>query len=52
MPQMAPLFWLSLLMFFLFSLMLFFTLNYFIKPYKAFSSLPLIYSLPPYLWKL
>nr|QGT77352.1 ATP synthase F0 subunit 8 [Neilupotamon sinense] len=52
MPQMAPIFWLSLLMYFLFSLMLFFTLNYFIKPFKGFTSFPLSYSFPTYLWKL
>nr|QIZ74897.1 ATP synthase F0 subunit 8 [Neilupotamon papilionaceum] len=51
MPQMAPIFWLSLLMFFLFSFMLFFTLNYFIKPFKVFSPLALSHTLLTYLWK-
>nr|QEJ81982.1 ATP synthase F0 subunit 8 [Tubuca paradussumieri] len=34
MPQMAPLYWLVLFFFFLFSLFLFFTMNYFIKPFE------------------
>nr|YP_009509555.1 ATP synthase F0 subunit 8 [Tubuca polita]AUN44972.1 ATP synthase F0 subunit 8 [Tubuca polita] len=34
MPQMAPLYWLVLFFFFLFSLLLFSTMNYFIKPFE------------------
>nr|YP_010593044.1 ATP synthase F0 subunit 8 [Aparapotamon binchuanense]WAB69711.1 ATP synthase F0 subunit 8 [Aparapotamon binchuanense] len=37
MPQMSPLFWLSLLIFFLMILMLFLMLNYSIKPFKMFT---------------
>nr|YP_009442874.1 ATP synthase F0 subunit 8 [Typhlatya miravetensis]SCN12522.1 ATP synthase F0 subunit 8 [Typhlatya miravetensis] len=34
MPQMAPLLWLNLFIFFSFSFMLFFILNYFLTPYS------------------
>nr|YP_009400029.1 ATP synthase subunit 8 [Segonzacia mesatlantica]ARW69927.1 ATP synthase subunit 8 [Segonzacia mesatlantica] len=37
MPQMAPLLWLYLYIFFLLSLMLFLLLNYFIKPFEKMS---------------
>nr|YP_009346407.1 ATP synthase F0 subunit 8 [Clistocoeloma sinense]AOR53786.1 ATP synthase F0 subunit 8 [Clistocoeloma sinense] len=37
MPQMAPLYWLYLFIFFLSILLLFFMLNYFIKPYNNMS---------------
>nr|QUT09630.1 ATP synthase F0 subunit 8 [Tenuilapotamon latilum kaiyangense] len=52
MPQMFPMFWLSLLMFFLFSLMLFLMLNYFIKPYKTFNFIPISLSFSKFPWKL
>nr|QGT77273.1 ATP synthase F0 subunit 8 [Apotamonautes hainanensis] len=52
MPQMSPLFWLSLFFFFLFSLMLFLMMNYFIKPFKSFSYLPSSYPFSKLLWKL
>nr|QGT77364.1 ATP synthase F0 subunit 8 [Parapotamon spinescens] len=52
MPQMFPMFWLCLLLFFLFSLMLFLLLNYFIKPFKMLNlnSHSLLHSKLP--WKL
>nr|UEK25849.1 ATP synthase F0 subunit 8 [Pachygrapsus fakaravensis] len=34
MPQMAPLYWLYLFMFFITSFFLFLSLNYFIKPFE------------------
>nr|YP_010385005.1 ATP synthase F0 subunit 8 [Asthenognathus inaequipes]UPL65015.1 ATP synthase F0 subunit 8 [Asthenognathus inaequipes] len=34
MPQMAPIYWLFMFLFFLMSLMLFFMLNYFLKPFN------------------
>nr|YP_009406982.1 ATP synthase F0 subunit 8 [Typhlatya monae]ASA39518.1 ATP synthase F0 subunit 8 [Typhlatya monae] len=34
MPQMAPLLWLNLFIFFSFTFLVFFVLNYFIPPYK------------------
>nr|YP_009498515.1 ATP synthase F0 subunit 8 [Parasesarma pictum]AWK60828.1 ATP synthase F0 subunit 8 [Parasesarma pictum] len=37
MPQMAPLYWLYLFIFFLFTLLLFFMMNYFIKPFNSIS---------------
>nr|YP_010572967.1 ATP synthase F0 subunit 8 [Potamon fluviatile]UZH44825.1 ATP synthase subunit 8 [Potamon fluviatile] len=52
MPQMAPLFWLSLLFFFILTLMLFLVLNYFIKPFKTFSISSISYYFPKPSWKL
>nr|WRK19526.1 ATP synthase F0 subunit 8 [Hainanpotamon sp.] len=52
MPQMSPLFWLSLLFYFLISLMLFLMVNYFIKPFKMFYYSPLISSTLKLPWKL
>nr|YP_009509620.1 ATP synthase F0 subunit 8 [Cranuca inversa]AUN45037.1 ATP synthase F0 subunit 8 [Cranuca inversa] len=34
MPQMAPLYWLFLFLFFLSTLLVFFMMNYFIKPFE------------------
>nr|YP_009648772.1 ATP synthase F0 subunit 8 [Pseudohelice subquadrata]QCZ36090.1 ATP synthase F0 subunit 8 [Pseudohelice subquadrata] len=53
MPQMAPIYWLFMLFFFLLSFFLFLMFNYFSKPFsKIFSTLeekkPLIFKL----WKL
>nr|YP_010384927.1 ATP synthase F0 subunit 8 [Pinnotheres pholadis]UPL64924.1 ATP synthase F0 subunit 8 [Pinnotheres pholadis] len=39
MPQMAPIYWLSLFCFFLFILSLFLIMNYFIPPFNKTSSL-------------
>nr|QGT77299.1 ATP synthase F0 subunit 8 [Lophopotamon yenyuanense] len=52
MPQMSPLFWFSLLIFFLSILMLFLMLNYSIKPYKIYTKPPMNYILPTPSWKL
>nr|QUL60393.1 ATP synthase F0 subunit 8 [Terrapotamon thungwa] len=52
MPQMSPLFWLSLFFFFLLSFLLFLMFNYFIKPFKPFSFTPSSYSFHKLLWKL
>nr|YP_009459819.1 ATP synthase F0 subunit 8 [Longpotamon yangtsekiense]AUT13991.1 ATP synthase F0 subunit 8 [Longpotamon yangtsekiense] len=52
MPQMFPMFWLSLLMFFLFSLTLFLMLNYFIKPFKMFNFVSLSHPFSKLPWKL
>nr|YP_010952868.1 ATP synthase F0 subunit 8 [Quadrella coronata]WMQ53288.1 ATP synthase F0 subunit 8 [Quadrella coronata] len=41
MPQMAPLLWTYLYIFFIVGLMLFFMLTYFIKPYKTINSFTL-----------
>nr|YP_010265175.1 ATP synthase F0 subunit 8 [Cleistostoma dilatatum]UIP56968.1 ATP synthase F0 subunit 8 [Cleistostoma dilatatum]UPL64976.1 ATP synthase F0 subunit 8 [Cleistostoma dilatatum] len=38
MPQMAPIYWLYLLFFFLSTLALFFVMNYFIKPFNLLDS--------------
>nr|YP_009503178.1 ATP synthase F0 subunit 8 [Dotilla wichmanni]AXA13780.1 ATP synthase F0 subunit 8 [Dotilla wichmanni] len=38
MPQMAPLYWLYLLFFFLFIFCLFLIMNYFIKPFNYMTS--------------
>nr|YP_009509581.1 ATP synthase F0 subunit 8 [Pilumnus vespertilio]AUN44998.1 ATP synthase F0 subunit 8 [Pilumnus vespertilio] len=38
MPQMSPLLWLPLYLFFLTALMLFLVLNYFIKPFEIMNS--------------
>nr|YP_002327422.1 ATP synthase F0 subunit 8 [Eriocheir japonica]ACJ44952.1 ATP synthase subunit 8 [Eriocheir japonica]UJM44179.1 ATP synthase F0 subunit 8 [Eriocheir japonica] len=53
MPQMAPIYWLFMFFFFLASFLLFFALNYFIKPFYKVNFLqdnkkPLIYKY----WKL
>nr|YP_009229041.1 ATP synthase F0 subunit 8 [Longpotamon xiushuiense]ALS20339.1 ATP synthase F0 subunit 8 [Longpotamon xiushuiense] len=52
MPQMFPMFWLSLLIFFLLSLMLFLMLNYFIKPFKMFNFTTPSYPFSKLPWKL
>nr|YP_010561856.1 ATP synthase F0 subunit 8 [Chionoecetes bairdi]UYX57817.1 ATP synthase F0 subunit 8 [Chionoecetes bairdi] len=40
MPQMAPLLWLYLFMFFNICLLLYLTVNYFIKPFEKIMTLP------------
>nr|YP_010579366.1 ATP synthase F0 subunit 8 [Thalamita integra]UEV85598.1 ATP synthase F0 subunit 8 [Thalamita integra] len=53
MPQMAPLMWLYLYVFFLVSLILFMSINYFIKPFQKMDSSDNILSSPPQpIWKL
>nr|QOW83851.1 ATP synthase F0 subunit 8 [Austinograea sp. PX-2020] len=52
MPQMAPLLWLYLFMFFLASLMLFLVLNYFISPFEKISTTLLTTHKPQKPWKL
>nr|AQT00502.1 ATP synthase subunit 8 [Potamiscus motuoensis] len=52
MPQMSPIFWLSLLFFFLMILMLFLVLNYSIKPFKIFAKPPMNFILHKSSWKL
>nr|YP_009558816.1 ATP synthase F0 subunit 8 [Nanosesarma minutum]QBA83265.1 ATP synthase F0 subunit 8 [Nanosesarma minutum] len=52
MPQMAPLYWLYLFLFFSIILMLFFIMNFFIKPFNYISSIS--YNIKPISksWKL
>nr|YP_010956291.1 ATP synthase F0 subunit 8 [Troglocarcinus corallicola]WMY25255.1 ATP synthase F0 subunit 8 [Troglocarcinus corallicola] len=38
MPQMAPIYWLNLFCMFLFTLLLFFMLNYYIKPFSKMTT--------------
>nr|QGT77377.1 ATP synthase F0 subunit 8 [Candidiopotamon okinawense] len=52
MPQMSPLFWLSLFFLFLFSLLVFLMLNYFIKPFKVFNLTPYTHCFKKLFWKL
>nr|YP_010164059.1 ATP synthase F0 subunit 8 [Nanhaipotamon hongkongense]QRK27348.1 ATP synthase F0 subunit 8 [Nanhaipotamon hongkongense] len=52
MPQMAPLLWLFMFIFFILSLMMFLILNYFIKPFKIYSFLNSSHNTPLPLWKL
>nr|QGT77338.1 ATP synthase F0 subunit 8 [Potamiscus yongshengensis] len=52
MPQMAPIFWLGLLFFFLMILMMFLMLNYPIKPFKKAYSPSINYTLLKPFWKL
>nr|YP_009176795.1 ATP synthase F0 subunit 8 [Portunus sanguinolentus]ALJ10994.1 ATP synthase F0 subunit 8 [Portunus sanguinolentus]ALK60817.1 ATP synthase F0 subunit 8 [Portunus sanguinolentus] len=53
MPQMAPLLWLYLYMFFLISLILFLVINYFIKPFEYIDSSVISTPATPQLnWKL
>nr|YP_009239898.1 ATP synthase F0 subunit 8 [Grapsus tenuicrustatus]AMN14532.1 ATP synthase F0 subunit 8 [Grapsus tenuicrustatus] len=52
MPQMAPLYWLYLFVFFLLTFFIFLTLNYFIKPFEKVSSPSSSYSLEFKNWKL
>nr|YP_010029432.1 ATP synthase F0 subunit 8 [Aparapotamon similium]QOU10847.1 ATP synthase F0 subunit 8 [Aparapotamon similium] len=52
MPQMSPLFWFSLLIFFLMILMLFLMLNYFIKPHNFFTKPPINHIFLNPSWKL
>nr|YP_308859.1 ATP synthase F0 subunit 8 [Geothelphusa dehaani]BAE19770.1 ATP synthase F0 subunit 8 [Geothelphusa dehaani] len=52
MPQMSPMFWLFLFFFFLLSFFLFFMLNYFIKPFKLFSTPLISLKLSKLSWKL
>nr|YP_009544450.1 ATP synthase F0 subunit 8 [Lupocycloporus gracilimanus]AYW03837.1 ATP synthase F0 subunit 8 [Lupocycloporus gracilimanus] len=53
MPQMAPLLWLYLYMFFLLSFIVFLTLNYFIKPFEKINSDNILpYTSPQSNWKL
>nr|AGJ50515.1 ATP synthase F0 subunit 8 [Austinograea alayseae] len=52
MPQMAPLLWLYLFMFFLASLMLFLVLNYFISPFEKMSTPILMTHKMQKSWKL
>nr|YP_009406930.1 ATP synthase F0 subunit 8 [Typhlatya iliffei]ASA39453.1 ATP synthase F0 subunit 8 [Typhlatya iliffei] len=51
MPQMAPLLWLNLFIFFCSSLMLFFILNYFLYPYTKTSPTPKSWGLKKLNWK-
>nr|YP_009525755.1 ATP synthase F0 subunit 8 [Thalamita sima]AXS67529.1 ATP synthase F0 subunit 8 [Thalamita sima]UEK25862.1 ATP synthase F0 subunit 8 [Charybdis granulata] len=53
MPQMAPLMWLYLYSFFLLSLIIFMSINYFIKPYEKIDTKADSLSLPVQpIWKL
>nr|BDL61392.1 ATPase F0 subunit 8 [Percnon planissimum] len=52
MPQMAPLYWLLLLFWFLLALLLFFVLNYSLKPYEKKLSLTSDITPTYKLWKL
>nr|YP_009239924.1 ATP synthase F0 subunit 8 [Leptodius sanguineus]AMN14558.1 ATP synthase F0 subunit 8 [Leptodius sanguineus] len=52
MPQMAPLFWLCLYVFFLISLTLFIILNFFIKPFESNTTSSLLPSPNQKIWKL
>nr|YP_009484175.1 ATP synthase F0 subunit 8 [Charybdis bimaculata]AVQ04895.1 ATP synthase F0 subunit 8 [Charybdis bimaculata]AXB37175.1 ATP synthase F0 subunit 8 [Charybdis bimaculata] len=53
MPQMAPLMWLYLYCFFLLSLIVFMSINYFIKPYQKVDLSANSLSIPPQsTWKL
>nr|YP_009154092.1 ATP synthase F0 subunit 8 [Gandalfus puia]AKC99393.1 ATP synthase F0 subunit 8 [Gandalfus puia] len=52
MPQMAPLLWLYLYLFFLTSLMLFLVLNYFITPFEKISMPTLMTHKSQKSWKL
>nr|YP_009439691.1 ATP synthase F0 subunit 8 [Charybdis natator]ATG83211.1 ATP synthase F0 subunit 8 [Charybdis natator] len=53
MPQMAPLLWLYLYCFFLLSLIIFMSINYFIKPYEKMDLKTNLLSTPPQpIWKL
>nr|YP_003204788.1 ATP synthase F0 subunit 8 [Charybdis japonica]ACJ49886.1 ATP synthase F0 subunit 8 [Charybdis japonica]UEK25875.1 ATP synthase F0 subunit 8 [Charybdis japonica] len=53
MPQMAPLMWLYLYCFFLLSLIVFMSINYFIKPYEKINLKTDLLSTPPQpTWKL
>nr|YP_009927060.1 ATP synthase F0 subunit 8 [Indochinamon bhumibol]QNT10756.1 ATP synthase F0 subunit 8 [Indochinamon bhumibol]BCL51418.1 ATP synthase F0 subunit 8 [Indochinamon bhumibol] len=52
MPQMSPLFWLSLFVLFLFTTGLFLLFNYFLKPYKLFTKPSLYYVPLKPSWKL
>nr|YP_009509594.1 ATP synthase F0 subunit 8 [Pachygrapsus marmoratus]AUN45011.1 ATP synthase F0 subunit 8 [Pachygrapsus marmoratus] len=52
MPQMAPIYWLYMFFFFLLSFSLFFTLNYFIKPFDKIEVTSDSYYLHYKPWKL
>nr|YP_009468688.1 ATP synthase F0 subunit 8 [Monomia gladiator]AVA09748.1 ATP synthase F0 subunit 8 [Monomia gladiator] len=53
MPQMAPLLWLYLYFFFLLSLILFLSINYFIKPYQKMDHKSIMsHTSPKFTWKL
>nr|YP_009231706.1 ATP synthase F0 subunit 8 [Moloha majora]ALZ50224.1 ATPase 8 [Moloha majora] len=51
MPQMAPLMWLYLMIFFIMSLLLFMMMNYFIKPYQKNEKFIMNYNDSEKTWK-
>nr|YP_009407614.1 ATP synthase F0 subunit 8 [Maja crispata]ASF62431.1 ATP synthase F0 subunit 8 [Maja crispata] len=52
MPQMAPLYWLYLFIFFFLSLIFFISMNYFLQPFDTPNTLSFSTSLKQKTWKL